>query len=402
VTAQRLAGLSHQELWNLAHGGSPAAALTSQTNLSKAAQVLENVSKTLSAPLNEFGLGWQGRAADAARAGIGQHAQWAETAAGRASTAAGQAGQQYSSATKVITEMPPPKPAPAPGSPNWAQAEEAAANAKQRALELMQGHAAECARTRPTGTFTRPPTAGTAGVPGTAQASRTAGRGNVVRRAPSTNPAAVEAGVPPGRSGSARPVSQAGLEESPRAGGTGAARGLAGTRPAAVEPFRSGPGAPVRGGTEGLAPGGPVESAPGRVGGVRPVPAEGPWLPAPVTGGPGRVAPPPRPLLPRGGAGATPDGPAARGQRGGERDGSFPLAARGGEWNGGPGQYDTGGGGPHGHGQPGADLGMMPPMMGGLGYSDGERARHERLDYLLDEDDMFDENEWVAPPVIGS
>ncbi|MDT7682312.1 MAG: hypothetical protein QOG57_2622, partial [Pseudonocardiales bacterium] len=94
MTDQRLAGLSHQELWNLAHGGDPAAATTSQANFSRTAQVLENIAKTLNAPLGELGLGWQGQAADAARGGIGQHAQWAEAAAGRANTAAGQAGQQ--------------------------------------------------------------------------------------------------------------------------------------------------------------------------------------------------------------------------------------------------------------------------------------------------------------------
>lgn len=54
---------------------------------------------------------------------------------------------------------------------------------------------------------------------------------------------------------------------------------------------------------------------------------------------------------------------------------------------------------------------MMPPMLGGpalsaagLGGAVGdEDTEHRRPDYLLEESDLFtDDDEWVAPPVIGS
>jgi len=45
---------------------------------------------------------------------------------------------------------------------------------------------------------------------------------------------------------------------------------------------------------------------------------------------------------------------------------------------------------------------MLPPVLGASTYADPERDQHQRLDYLLDETDVFADNEWVAPPVIGS
>jgi len=49
---------------------------------------------------------------------------------------------------------------------------------------------------------------------------------------------------------------------------------------------------------------------------------------------------------------------------------------------------------------------MLPPVLGAgigtAGFADRERDQHQRLDYLLDETDVFADNEWVAPPVIGS
>src|SRR5882757_1003175 len=239
MTDQRLAGLSHQELWNMAHGGNPAAASTSQAGLAKAARVLENISRTLSAALNEFGLGWHGQAANAARAGIGQHAGWAEAAAARASTAANQAGQQAASARMVIAEMPPPPAPPAAGA-NWANAEEASANARLRAVELMQGHATECARTRPSAAFGRPPAAGsTVGTVAAAAGSAAGGGARSVGRAvpdvTATNPAAAERLTPPG-GGASRALRWAGLSEPPTGVPAGRTPGGTGTRPAAARP----------------------------------------------------------------------------------------------------------------------------------------------------------------------
>ncbi|HEX4252166.1 MAG TPA: hypothetical protein VH008_30190 [Pseudonocardia sp.] len=407
MTDQRLAGLSHQELWNLAHGGDPAAASTSQANLSKAAQVLENISHTLNAPLAGLGQGWQGRAADAAHGGIGQHAQWAEAAAGRANTAAGQAGQQAASARTVIAEMPPPPSGQPAAGANWAQTEQAQANARQRALELMEQHATECTQTRPTGTFNRPPASGTHGAATGATGGRPtrAGAQGSVRRAPSTNPAAAERGVPGSAGGAGRTVSRAGLEEAPRAAGTGAAPreplvARTGTRPAAAEPYRP---SELRPGAPGLGAAGAMEAAPGRVSGFRAVPGGQSW--SAVPGGTAvarteRVAEVPRTLLERPGPGGTPDGPAARAS--GSEQGRPGLRARGEAEGRQGGQTGGDGAGPGGRGQPGTDAAMLPPVLGGAGYAEQERDQHQRLDYLLDETDVFADNDWVAPPVIGS
>ena len=373
MTDQRLAGLSHQELWNLAHGGDPAAASTSQANLSKAAQVLENISHTLNAPLSELGQGWQGRAADAARGGIGQHAQWAEAAAGRASTAAGQAGQQAASARTVIAEMPPPPAGQPPAGANWAQTEQAQANARQRALELMQQHATECTQTRPTSTFNRPPTTGTAGASaGGGAGTRSSTAQGSVRRAPSTNPAAAERGAP----GSGRTPARARLAEAPRAGAgavtTEPMAARTGTRPAAAEPHRPGQ---VRTAAPGLGAAVPGEATPARVAGFRPVPGGPGWPGGPVGAAAAhteRVAPVPRALLERPGPGGTPDGPAARTQ--GSEQGRSGLRPRGGPEGGPGGQAGGDGTGPGGRGQPGADAAMLPPVLGASTYADPERV----------------------------
>jgi hypothetical protein len=428
---QRLAGLSHQELYAMAHGGQPGAAATSQANLSKAAQVLENVSRTLNEPLSQLGAGWQGRAAEAARGGIGQHAQWAQEAAAQVGSVAEKAGAQFTSATKVIAEMPPPAPAPAAGA-NLAAAEDQAANLRQRALELMQGHAEECAQTRPTETITRAPTAGTAAAAAGPEAARTGGRGSV-RAAPT-----VEGGGPAGgiaaEGGPGRTVSRAGLAGSAgarAAPGRGSAA-EAGTRPASVEPYRPGQGGAGRGGP-GADPLGSVGARGERVGQVRGPMPEGPWMTTPGPR-PARAEPAPR-MRPVGpGALSEPYGPGGRGSRQDRRpgggldereerraprplasrgDAARPLASRGGPVPGGPGGPGTPGAasgpaGPgtdasgRGPGHPGADATMMPPMVGGLGQPDSAPGQHERLDYLLDEHDVFDENGWVAPPVIGS
>jgi hypothetical protein len=432
---QRLAGLSHQELYAMAHGGQPGAASTSQASLAKAAQVLENVSRTLDEPLSQLGMGWQGRAAEAARGGIGQHAQWAQQAATQVGSIAEKAGAQFTSATKVIAEMPPPPSAPAAGA-NLAAAEDQAANLRQRALELMQGHAQECTQTRPTEVIARAPTAGTAAAAAGPEATRTGGRGGV-RAAP-----AVEGGGPAGGiadgGGPGRTVSRAGLAESAGAradAGRSAASG-AGTRPASAEPYRPGQGGTARG-AAGVEPLGTVGARGERGGPARgPIP-EGSWTVTPGAGAArGERSPRMRPVDPA--AVSEPYASGPRGSRPGQRPGvprgereerdrrrtprplaprgevPHPLSSRGGPAPGGPGgpgtqgaAYDPGGAGTdpasaRGPGHPGADATVMPPMVGGLGYPDSDPGQHERLDYLLDEHDMFDENGWVAPPVIGS
>jgi hypothetical protein len=173
-----------------------------------------------------------------------------------------------------------------------------------------------------------------------------------------------------------------------------------GTRPASVEPYQPGRGGQVRADSPGFGATGAVGSQPGRAARFRQLPGGQGWLGAPGAGGPGRserVAPVPATPGQGSGAGTGSAGPAALAQRGGAG-----LRPRGGPPTNPAGQAGADNAGRHGPAQPGIDPSMMPPMLGGAGFRDTEREQHERLDYLLDEHDIFGENGWVVPPVIGS
>lgn len=43
----------------------------------------------------------------------------------------------------------------------------------------------------------------------------------------------------------------------------------------------------------------------------------------------------------------------------------------------------------------------MPPMLGGAGLF-GDDPRYHSPGFLLDDSDLFTDDGWVAPPVIGS
>jgi hypothetical protein len=400
-TDQRLAGLSHQELWGLAHGGDPAAASTSQINLSKAGQMLEDIARTLDAPLAEFGLGWRGQAADAARGGIDQHARWAESAAARVHAAAAQAERQAASARTVIAQMPPPAEPPASDAADWAGAEEVRANARLRALELMERHAAECAATQPTGTFPAPSLAGSGGAPAAGASGRAPARGTANR--PATTRPLTDTPVGPARPavrpGRGAPGARLGVG-SPGARLDAGPPGVdIGTRPAAVPPSGS-----ARGGSVG--PGGPADP------GLAPARARRSALDSSATEPPRSATPAGRlaesvsaspasldraaPSAPGGERaaaparrrGAEPTGPAELAPRG-TADGSQPA----------PGRDDTGAARPVGHDH-GGDALVVPPMPT-VGPIDPGSDRYRRLDYLLDEIDVFTEDGWVVPPVIG-
>lgn len=444
MTEQRLAGLSHQELWNLAHGGDPAASTTSQASFSRVAQALGNVSNTLRGPLAEFGLGWQGQAANAAHAGIAQHAQWAETAAARATLAGNQAMRQAASAALVIAEMPPPPTAPVgpagtpgglahpvgpgPTGANWGREEEARVNARQRALELMQGHAAECQRNRPTTGFAPPASAGVAAA--AARAGASAGRGvpagpprasDASRAVPGGSPS-VGAGASTGRT--AGGTGRAGSVT--RAGATGdRSAGVPSTRPASVTPY---PGA---GSADAVVPEGvsaPVGPA-GAERGDRAAPPSGSVV-LPPRGGSAEGTPATRPGRTGGGSTSGPDLADPRSQGRGWAPGAGAVEASqiggpqpGASQIGGPqlGAGQLGGGGTAERADPSGRSGavgatgpatMVPPMLGGAALSGAglgggglgdEGTDHRRPDYLLEESELFtDYDEWVAPPVIGS
>ena len=412
MSDQRLAAMSLDELYQMAHGGQPEAAAASQRGFTSVSATLRQVWQTINEPLSGIGMGWGGQASQAAQAGIGQHAQWAEQAAARASTTAGQAGQYYTSAKNVIANMPDPASIPgtsggAAGATDLAAVEQAQANAKQRAVELMQGHADVCQLATPKTGFAPPPTAGAAG--GVARAAA------VTEEAPGGR--SVSRVTPPGGAAEGAPA-------------TAEAAGATTTAGAVEQPSpASGAGATVAAGAE-TGPGSVRGSQPGVLGEM--VPAGTGFLPVGSTRTRGG-----RVLSPRGGTGAAEAGPYAGGERARRRVGpvaeALPPAGAGAMSR--EGQHPTrravqrplprgdghpldghradlaaapagvlgsGSAGHQGYGQHPAGLpgGMMPPVMGGPGTTDSEQ-QHQAPDYLLDDVDLFDGNSWVTPPVIG-
>lgn len=416
MSDQRLAGMSLEELYQMAHGGQPEAAAASQHGFTSISATLRKVSQTINEPLSGFGMGWDGQASQAAQAGISQHVQWAEQAAGRASTAAGQAGQYYTSAKNVIANMPDPASVPgasggAAEATDLAAVEQAQANAKQRAIELMQGHADVCQQAAPKTGFAPPPTAGAAGgVARAAAVTEKAPGGRSVARA--TAPGGAADAAPAAESGGATTTAGAVEQPSPasRAGATvtagaeGGPGSLGGYRPGVVgEMVPAGTGfLPVG---SGRTRGGRVLSSQGAATGtadagryagaerarrrVAPVSEVSQALPPAGAGAMSREAgqhpvrrAAQRPL-PRG------DGHPLDGHR--ADLGTAPAGVPGPESAGHP---------VYGHHSAGLPGGMMPPMMGGAGTTDSEQ-QHQAPDYLLDDIDLFDGNSWVTPPVIG-
>lgn len=429
---QRLIGMDLIELRALAFGGDPAGAAQVGQRLSRAAAALEQVSASLERAAGQFGLGWQGRAADAVRTGIAGHAQWARAAAGQAASAAGNASAQAASANFVRSNMPDPgirSAALGPGDSrvgtnpvgtNLALAEEAQRNARLRAVELLEGHAAKSAAQRPTGVLEAPPGGAVTSRAGPAAGGRA---GPAVRTAAGRG-AATGARVP-GRT--AGPVTAA-------AQGAPAARPFAGPRsgagPTGTRVDTTG-GAPAGVGT----PGGGTASASARADaalgrGAPPVPetagygpreplgraGPGVWTAGPMgTGSPvtypsrgwtsatrtelsGFGTGHDRPPLPEAPV-SRPHRAAVPGVGGGE-----PPARHGAgvdqvtEQQAGPGPHRS---------REGAEPagGMAPPIGGGMTGTASDTA-HQRLGFLIDEDCAFDgdpaDHGWVTPPVIGA
>jgi hypothetical protein len=222
--------MSLEELSQMAHGGQPEAAAASQRGFTSISATLRQVSRTINEPLSVFGMGWDGQASQAAQAGISQHSRWAEQAAARASTTAGQAGQYYTSAKNVIANMPDPASAPgasggAAGATDLAAVEQAKANAKQRAIELMQGHADVCQQAAPKTGFAPPPTEGAVGGVARAAVNKNARNCRSVARATPPGGAA-EAAPAPESSGA---TTTAGAVQQPSPAGRAGAAVAAGT-----------------------------------------------------------------------------------------------------------------------------------------------------------------------------
>jgi hypothetical protein len=398
----------------MAHGGQPQAALASGQALTEISGQLTEVANSLKAPLNQLlEVSWQGQAADAAKAGIGQHAAWAENVATEITAMAGEADQYHASAMSTISKMDglmqqwqqleQAKAAAAAAGPtgaaNVAAIEEMEQELQLQALQAFQQHAATCTSITPKGAVTAPPTAGSGGK-GAAVAEE-AGEGagkSVDKNAGATSEGGTVAEEPAGRTTSASAV------EGPNGVGEGAP-GEAGGRPDSVSGYEPGAGgmvragggylpqtrtqrngyAPANGASDDGLPGGSGSSRYGGdgfadeampVGGVLGAGGGETYRPSKPT------SPPPRTRT----VTQAPDG-----YSDGYDDGAL------------SGQGD--GQGQQGQQQGMSGGGMMSPgMMGGgamAGGGQGQQGqRHDSPEYLLDEDDLFNGEDWVAPPVI--
>jgi hypothetical protein len=429
--------MSLPELYGLAHAGDPAAAAAAQHSLGELATSMDQVAATLRAPLGTLGAGWQGRAADAAHAGITGHAEWAGQAARRASALADETGRYVASARTVITNIPDPATvaATAPGAGggpaglNAAAVEQAETEATQRARDLFARHAEVCgslapdpvlpATARPT-----PPEPPAADPP--AVEPPAADPSAADPSAAPTTPAATDPAPPPDPPPTTpEPAVQLPAVPLPTATSTTPATGFppsfgeSGFFPGRVGDFSSWPGPRSRW-PEGVAPvGGVIGAPPARTGSE--VDRSTPDGSAAEGSAPDGSAP----------GGSTPDGstPGAGSGRDGERRrtedrvghhrAATPQA--GGSVTTGPARQAPGSADPPPRDRvrlPAADTGPadpggiapaphahqhdpagLPAMLGAVPPPTPEQV--ERAERVLDEDDLFG-GEWtVTPPVIG-
>lgn len=413
MAEMRPAGMTLETMYAMAQSSKPDIATKSGDGFTKVSTGLDQVSQNLRGSLDKIGTGWQGQGAQAAQTGIGQHVQWAQSAAQQSKAVAANAEAHAQSVTHVKNSIPDPATiassatnAPggrAPdGSPNAAAVENARREAEQRARELFKQHAGNCQSNTPKTALAAPPTAGSgAGARAAGATERAAARGRG---------AAVKA--PGGAAGGA-----AGAAEGGRTTSASSVRPASAVNEAAGRPGAGGQPSSAR----GFQPGGFSEMVPGTNGYL----AErshrrmqrGGHMPA-ATALPGsddseqrrgrgpRYAP--EPMI-HGGTGQPSSKPAprqlmARGEShlgSAQPNNGYPYGPP-------PSGTDQAGTGQPGHGGPqqgmtGAHGGMVPPMMGGSGMSGSSSSeqRHQAPAYLLDDFELFDGDSWVVPPVIG-
>jgi hypothetical protein len=453
---QRLIGMDLIELRALAFGGDPAVAERAGQRLSRAAAALEQVSASLERAAGQVGLGWTGQAAEAARSGIAGHAQWARTAAARAAAAGGSASAQAASANHVRANMPDPGVGSAalgaggspvatdsahvnPVSTDLARAEEAQRNARLRAVELLEGHAAESQAQRVTGALGAPPggaagSAGTAAGRSGAATSRAATSRAATSRAATSRAATSRASA--GRGGAQGPAPQpsriagpsvAGGPGSPTRPPSGDRRMTVAYRPGAAGAAGATAGAAARGGPSTTLRTGPRPTAVGHevrlpVGGVEPGKVAagtgsdlgtrrgGPVRTGPAAARDGVPVPDPVPGAGRHARGAEVALPARHGSGVGSLTTEQQQAGQGG--------FDARAG--HRAREAPEAGGMGAPIGGPVGATGSAplHPTHRRLGFLIDEDCAFDEDRafdedctvdedraegrWVSPPVIGA
>jgi hypothetical protein len=425
---QRFTGLPLEELRAMAMRGDPEAAGRAGQRLDRAGAVLRQVAADLERAAERIGLGWRGGAAEAARTGIAGHAGWATAAGGRVATAGAAARAQADSARHVRQHMPdpatlPPRAVPAAGGAGPARgdlarvdlgvADEAWRNAQLRAVELLNGHAANSRAQLPHGSGPAPAAPGSPvraamadGVSAVAAGGLrldrvpvagepvpvvTAAAAAPVGIAPVPGLPAGPASAGPAWGGAAAPV--LGVPVGPSGGGAPAGgvvrSGLGATSPAAVTGVGRGGSPPVDAGRRGGPP------LTGSAAGVRPS-----WFP-PRGGQPGTGAAGTGPV----GTGTVGTGAAGTGAGGaatGVSGHGTGVTGTGGPGSGGSGTGVVGHGGRDEAGSAGPNsTPAAPPLMPTSGGATAY-AGHERLGFLLDGDEVFDGDEPVSPPVLGS
>ncbi|GGM65991.1 hypothetical protein GCM10012275_40710 [Longimycelium tulufanense] len=455
----RWRGYTHEELYRQIHAGpGPAASASSAGRWNELSKALGEIDGDLAAALERSGGSWEGAAADAARAGLNPLGQWASDAQHSAEVMRLSAELQADHVSKARADMPAPVEVTAEqppaavsglvhlfgGQTDYERQEAAADAAEQKAFEVMATYeASTSSNTSTLSQFSPPPEIAVAGPAAALAVGGTVA--GLVGRALLTGMGAARPGgwATPTRTSPqpARPApggfSVLGSPTSPETKAiAGPARTVrpAATNPAAAAPSTGSSAAPSK--TGASAPGsGLGAAAPG------PRPGGGP-AGQPGQGRPGGVAPsspgpaPAKDLPSRGSSlstwmspGVVAAGAAEPEHTPGMRRGplgpaeSLHAALREG----------TASGAGHAGAGRAAPIGMVGagPMLGGSGTthrrsvtdSRGDAAfapvgqgggnddeDHERPDYLLSADDVFDVDEdysphgsrqRIAPPVIG-
>ena len=433
----RWEGYSHDEIYaRVQQGPGRLASADAEAAWSTVESTIRAVDAQLTRAVRQIGAGWQGRAADAVHGGMTVMSNWALDAAGDATLTRNGITAQADQAARLRTAMPPPHTAewnrmvheeiPAVGlmsaTGDLGALEERMANDHAVAVDMMNRYSSQSSdNQRMMNYWTQPPTVVVEAVaPGSstgsvgAVAAATAVRPGAARAAPTLGTAGGRDG---GRDGGVAPAvpdpAAAGAEGS--ASGSGTAMGP-GAAPATVgagsTPGRSGSSVPAavptsaaaRPGTTGRAGSPPSGSASGRPGGVgRPPTPSTPTPRGSLPGSSGGYVDAPggvRPIVP----GPPPAGGAADWRTGlrtapVEPPGGLPRPAVPGTVGGEPTPRPAAI--PADERAPASRTGSghgFFPMAGAARPADQE---HRRPSYLVDDTDVFADDRWFAPPVIG-
>jgi PPE family protein len=418
----RWEGFTHEEIYaRVQQGPGRGASADAEAAWTTVATTIRDVDAQLTRAAEQIGVGWHGAAAENVRGGLTVMSNWALDAAGDAELTRDGITAQADAAAHVRTTMPAPRTEELRkaymkdagtglflGVPNAGALEDRMAEERIVAVELMNRYTSDSSSNQRLMNYWTPPprvvvetvlpepvaqqsatgaglgllapagVVARSGPPGVAAtgAGRTATRGEapVDGVPPGVGVGPAGAGVAPAGGTTSR-SSSPGTAGVPVPGGAPTRPPLPGAGPAPRAELPGGvrpvvPGPPPRGGAGplpgGVLSGGPTDAGP-RV------------VPGPERGGPG-------PTIPRGlpaepplgvlgappGSGPTGGAPAARGP-------VEPAAGRGGTAT------------------PGAGFLPFGGMAGGSTNQD-----HRRPDYLVDDTDVFGDDRWFTPAVLGA